>query len=97
MFPPRFWHHSASALLQLLKIDTDKPQRSPIKPDIHHNSPQTPKTCFIHNQVVGPPLLTFAPPEKTSKTMSESTVSSRAQEKDRSSKEKSPILERMGL
>jgi hypothetical protein len=31
----------------------------------HHNSPQTPKTCFIHSEVVHPLLLTLPSPGRT--------------------------------
>ncbi len=59
-FYPRFSHPiSTFIVFQLLKTSTDKPQLNPKQSETHHNSPQTPKTSFIHNQVVGPPLLTF--------------------------------------
>jgi hypothetical protein len=58
-FYPRFSHPGFDLVaLQLPKIRPDKPKQSPEQPETHHNSPQTPKTRFIHNQVVGPFLLT---------------------------------------
>jgi hypothetical protein len=58
VFPTQFPPSSSS---NFLKTSTDKPQRNPKQPETHHSSPQTPKTHFIHNQVVGPLLLTFGP------------------------------------
>jgi hypothetical protein len=62
IFYPRFTSRFfAPVVFQLPKISTDKPKRSPEKSETHHDSPQNPKTRFIHNQVVGPLLLTSLP------------------------------------
>ena len=66
-FYPRFSRPiSAFIVFQLLKTSIDKPKRGQEQPETHHNSPQTPKTRFIHNEVVRPPLLTLLMPGRTS-------------------------------
>jgi hypothetical protein len=66
-FSPRFtivspqFHQPifASVIFQLPTISLDKSNKNKNKPGTHHNSPQTPKTRFIHSKVVGPLLLTL--------------------------------------
>jgi hypothetical protein len=93
-FPPLFHHvlpsrFFASLAFKLPKNTADKPHQGQQKPETHHNSPQTPNICFIHSQVVHPQRLTFLA-QKRPQTRPE-------KESGCQSKEKSPILERMGL
>jgi hypothetical protein len=58
-FCPCFSHHIfASVIFKLPKTFVGNPRRSQEKPETHHNSPQIPKTSFIHSKVVQPLLLT---------------------------------------
>jgi hypothetical protein len=72
-FSPRF-HHLLTTVLPagfslprppIAKISADKPNKAKYEPGTHHNSPQTPKTRFIHNKVVRPQLLTLLCPRET--------------------------------
>jgi hypothetical protein len=86
-FPSNFSvHHLLTADPQR---QTETKPRKKLK--LNHSSRQTPKTCFIHNQVVGPLLLTLLPSRKSPKRFQIKKLG------ESSSKEKSPILERMGL
>jgi hypothetical protein len=52
---PQLSHNKASKTAGKCRpIQTKHPQ----SPNIHHNSPQNPKSIFIHNQKAQPPLLT---------------------------------------
>jgi hypothetical protein len=63
-------HHSFTSRFSLSsssncqKISTDKANKTRKEPETHHNSPQTPKTRFIHSKVVRPRLLTLLRPRK---------------------------------
>jgi hypothetical protein len=49
--------------LAISRDNRNKPRQNLSDRKTHHNSPQTPKTCFIHSKVVRPPLLTLPLPE----------------------------------
>lgn len=58
-FSPRFCNPKAAMLaLEIQKVSPQKPESIQGNREIHHNSPQMPKSGFIHNQVVRPQLLT---------------------------------------
>jgi len=61
VFTSRFF---ASVVFQLPEISADKPNKAKKEPEIHHNSPQTPKTRFTRSKVVRPQLIDFTPREE---------------------------------
>ena len=62
-FCPRFSHPiSVFIVFSLPKTSSINRNQTPNNRKTHRNSPQTPKTCFIHSEVVHPPLLTLPSP-----------------------------------
>ena len=78
----------AFIVFQSPEISANKPQRAPEKPEPHHNSPQTPNTCLVR-----PPLLTLVRPGYPNGAEGDRLKRTG----EASAKQKSPVLERMGL
>jgi hypothetical protein len=58
-FCPRFCNQKTTIpALEIQKISPQKPNPIPGNTETHHNSPQMPKSSFIHRQMVRPQLLT---------------------------------------